>query len=164
MRRLALIITFGLLTILLGGTAASAAQPTHILKQTFSDTFSAPAGELCDFNFSQSFTIVDTGVFLDNGSFRISETAYVTNTNVDTGYTLTEVVHYALKLDESDGRIKQAGLLVQLRDASGKLVVVQAGQLVFDTETGELLKASPAVDPDFASVICPALGGQPAIS
>jgi len=164
MRRLALIITFGLLIIPLGGTAASAAQPTHILKQTFSDTFSAPAGELCDFNFSQSFTIVDTGVFLDNGSFRISETAYVTNTNVDTGYTLTEVVHYALKLDESDGRIKQAGLLVQLRDASGKLVVVQAGQLVFDTETGELLKASPAVDPDFASVICPALGGQPAIS
>ena len=164
MRRLALIISFGLLIVTLGGTAASAAQPGHVLKQTFSDTFSAPAGELCDFNFSQSFTIVDTGVFFDDESFLISETAYVTNTNVDTGYTLTEVVHYALKLDASDARIKQAGLLVHLRDASGKLVVVQAGQLVFDTETGELLKASPAVNPDFAGVICPALGGQPAIS
>jgi hypothetical protein len=164
MRRLALIISFGLLIVPLGGTAASAAQPTHILKQAFSDTFSAPAGELCDFNFSQSFTIVDTGSFFDDGSFLLSETAYVTNTNVDTGYTLTEVVHYALKLDASDARIKQAGLLVQLRDASGKLVVVQAGQLVFDTETGELLKASPAVNPEFAAVICPALGGQPAIS
>ena len=119
---------------------------------------------MCDFDFSQSFTIVDTGVFFDDESFLISETAYVTNTNVDTGYTLTEVVHYALKLDASDGRIKQAGLIVHLRDAAGKLVVVQAGQLVFDTETGELLKVTPAVNPDFAGMICPALGGQPAIS
>ncbi|HSC51965.1 MAG TPA: hypothetical protein VLD16_17015 [Gaiellaceae bacterium] len=162
MRRLALIIGFGLLIVALGATATSAAQPTHILKQTFSDSFSAPAGELCDFNFSQSFTIVDTGVFFDD-SFVLSETAYVTNTNVDSGYTLTEVVHYTLQLDASNGRIRQAGLLVHFRDASGKLVVVQAGQLVFDTETGELLKVTPAVNPDFASVICPALGGQPAI-
>jgi hypothetical protein len=165
MRRLAVIISFGLLIVALGATAAAAtaAKPTHILKESFSDTFSAPAGELCDFNFSQSFTIVDTGVFFDDESFVISETAHVTNTNVDTGYTLTEVVHYTLQLRASDARIKQAGLIVQLRDASGKLVVVQAGQLVFDTETGELIKVTPAVNPDFAGVICPALGGQPAI-
>jgi len=163
MRRLALIISFGLLIVALGATSATAAKPTHILKESFSDTFSAPAGELCDFNFSQSFTIVDTGVFFDDESFVISETAHVTNTNVDTGYTLTEVVHYTLQLRGSDGRISQAGLIVQLRDASGKLVVVQAGQLVFDTETGELLKVTPAVNPDFAGVICPALGGHPAI-
>jgi hypothetical protein len=169
MRRLTLIISFGLLIVALGatagtaGTAGTAAKPTHILKESFSDTFSAPAGELCDFNFSQSFTIVDTGVFFDDESFVISETAHVTNTNVDTGYTLTEVVHYTLQLRASDARIKQAGLIVHLRDASGKLVVVQAGQLVFNTETGELLKVTPAVNPDFAGVICPALGGQPAI-
>ncbi len=163
MHRLALIISFCSLLVALGATAASAAKPTHIHKETFSDTASAPAGELCDFNFTQSFTIVDTGVFFDDESFVIAETAYVTNTNVDTGYTLTEVVHYVLKLDASNGRIKQAGLFVHLRDASGKLVVVQAGQLVFDTETGELLKVTPAINPDFAGVICPALGGQPAI-
>jgi outer membrane protein assembly factor BamB len=164
MRRLALIISLGLLIVALGATAASAARPSHILKETFSDTFSVPAGGLCDFNFSQSFTIVDTGVFFDDDSFVLSETAYVTNTNVDTGYTLTEIVHYTLQLDASDARIKQAGLIVHLRDASGKLVVVQAGQLVFDTETGEPLKVTPAVNADFAGLICPALGGQPAIS
>jgi hypothetical protein len=163
MRRLAFIISFGLLFVALGATAASAAPPTHILKQTLSDSFSAPAGELCDFNFSQSFTIVDTGVMFDDGSFVFSETASVTNTNVDTGSSLSEVVHYVLKLDASNGVIKQAGLVVHLRDASGRLVVVQAGQLLFDTETGELLKVTPAVNPDFASMICPALGGQPAI-
>jgi hypothetical protein len=162
-RKLALLLSIIALPLAVTATAASAARPTHILKQTFSDTFSAPAGELCDFNFSQSFTIVDTGVFFDDESFVLSETAYVTNTNVDTGYTLTEVVHYTLQLRASDARIKQAGLIVHLRDASGKLVVVQAGQLVFDTETGELLKVTPAVNPDFAGVICPALGGQPAI-
>jgi hypothetical protein len=163
MRRLALLISFGLLIVALGATAASAAKPTHILKESFSDSFSAPAGQLCDFNFSQSFTIVDTGVFFDDDSFVLSETAYVTNTNVDTGHSLSEVVHYTLQLRASTGLIKQAGLIVHLRDASGKLVVVQAGQLVIDTETGEVVKVTPAVNPDFAAVICPALGGQPAI-
>ena len=163
MRRLALIMSLGLLIVALGATAASAAKPTHIPKESFSDTFSVPAGALCDFNFSQSFTIVHTGVFFDDESFRLSETAYVTNTNADTDYSLTEVVHYTLQLRASDARLKQAGLIVQFRDASGKLVVVQAGQLVFDTETAELVKVTPAVNPDFAAVICPALGGQPAI-
>jgi hypothetical protein len=163
MRRLAFMIGFGLLIVALAATAASAARPTHILKESFSDSFSAPAGTLCDFNFSQSFTIVDTGVFFDDDSFVLSETAYVTNTNLDTDQSLSEVVHYTLQLNASAGRIKQAGLIVQLRDASGKLVVVQAGQLLIDTETGELVKVTPAVNPDFAAVICPALGGQPAI-
>jgi hypothetical protein len=49
-----------------------------------------------------------------------------------------------------------------LRDASGKLVVQQAGQLVFDTDTGEIVKITPQFNPDFAAVICPALGGNPA--
>jgi hypothetical protein len=62
---------------------------------------------------------VDTGVFFDDDSFVLSETAYVTNTNVDTGYTLTEVVHNTLHLDTSKATFKQAGLFVQLRDASG---------------------------------------------
>jgi hypothetical protein len=159
----AAIISFGLLIVALSASAASAAKPTHILKETFSDSFSAPAGTLCNFNFSQSFMIVDTGVFFDDESFVLSETAHVTNTNVDSGYTLAEVVHYTLQFRASGARIKQAGLIVHLRDPSGKLVAVQAGQLVIDTETGELLKVTPAVNPDFAGLICPALGGRPAI-
>ena len=162
-RNLVAAVSVGLLILGFGATAASAARPAHILKQTFSDSFTAPAGQLCDFEFSQSFTIVDTGTFFDNESFVLSETAYVTNTNVDTGYTLTEVVHNTLHLDTSKGSFKQAGLFVHLRDASGKLVAVQAGQLVFDAETFDLLKVTPAVNPDFAGFICPALGGHPAI-
>ena len=43
----------------------------------------------------------------------------------------------------------------------GQLVVVQSGQLVI-SPTGEIIKVTPAVNPDNAAVICPALGGQPA--
>ena len=40
--------------------------------------------------------------------------------------------------------------------------VQQAGQLLFNTDTGEVVKVTPHFDPDFAAVICPALGGNPA--
>jgi hypothetical protein len=55
---------------------------------------------------------------------------------------------------------KDVGLFWHLRDASGKIVVVQAGQLRFD-ENG-FVSATPNINPDFPAVICPALGGNPA--
>ena len=55
---------------------------------------------------------------------------------------------------------KDVGVFWHLRDASGKMVLVHAGQLRFD-ETG-LIKFTPNLNPDFAAVICPALGGNPA--
>jgi hypothetical protein len=167
MRRLLL---FTCLVVFAGGLSAPAAladQPTHILKQTFSGTFSAPAGTLCDFDYYQTGTIVDTGVIFgdpnDPTRTVIYETQYVTHTNVDTGYTLTEVDHIAIQFDASDATLKQVGIFWHLRDADGKIVVVQGGQRLFNTDTGELLKLTPDLNPDFAAVICPALGGQPAI-
>jgi hypothetical protein len=93
----------------------------------------------------------------------IHETQYVTHTNLETGYILHEVDYLALKFDASEALFKQVGIFWHLRDASGKIVVVQAGQLVFNNDTGELLKFTPSINPDFASVICPALGGESAI-
>jgi hypothetical protein len=147
----------------LSAQAASAGQPTHILKQTFSGTLSFPTGTACDFDYSVSFTIVDTGVIFDDGSMAIHETQYVTHTNVDTGYSLTEVDQFAFQFDASDATFKQVGIVWHLRNPDGKIVVVQAGQLLFNTDTGELLKFTPDINPDGAAVICPALGGQPAI-
>lgn len=66
------------------------------------------------------------------------------------------------QFDAADARLKVVGLNWHLRTPDGKLVVVQAGQAVFDTNTGELLKITPALNPDGAAVICPALGGHPA--
>jgi hypothetical protein len=86
-----------------------------------------------------------------------------THTNLDTGYSLTEVDHFTAEFDDGTARYKQVGIFWHLRDPSGKLVVVQAGQSIFDTNTGELLKVTPNNNPDFAAVICPALGGSPAM-
>jgi hypothetical protein len=38
----------------------------------------------------------------------------------------------------------------------------KAGQLVVNADTGEIVKLTPSINPDFAAVVCPALGGQPA--
>lgn len=60
------------------------------------------------------------------------------------------------------GQIKDVGVFWHLRTADGKLVLVQAGQLVVSAAIGEVLKVTPSVNPDEAAVICPALGGNPA--
>jgi len=73
---------------------------------------------------------------------------------------LTEVDHFTV-FAAADGQTKTVGILWHLRNADGQLVVVQSGQLVI-SPTGEIVKVTPALTPDSAAVICPALGGQPA--
>ena len=77
--------------------------------------------------------------------------------------TQARVDHFTQTFDAGAARFKEVGNFWHLRDARGKLVVVHSGQDIFDTNTGELLKITPNVNPDFAAVICPALGGSPAI-
>jgi hypothetical protein len=166
-RGLFLITCLALFAGALWAPAALADQPTHVVRQTFSNSFSAPAGTLCDFNYQLDVTVVDTVVaFGDpNNPERtvLIETEYNTHTNLDTGYTLSEVDQIVFQFDASDATFKEVGLFWHLRNADGKIVVVQAGQALFNTDTGELLKVTPNFNPDFAAVICPALGGQPAI-
>jgi hypothetical protein len=160
------------LTVLVTGLAvlaytasAAATGPTH-MKFSITDADFAPAGELCDFDYYAPFTAeVNTILFGDpDNPTRVIDhvTLIKTHTNVDTGYSLTEVDHFTQEFDAGAARFTSVGNLWHLRDASGKLVVVHSGQDVFDTNTGELLKVTPNDNPDFAAVICPALGGSPA--
>jgi hypothetical protein len=145
--------------------SAWAAGPLHV-KDTFSGSSTFAAGELCDFNYAETFTVVDnTLVYGDpeNPDKVITqETLYVTHTNTDTGYSLSEVDHAVFTFTSADAHFKQVGLFWALRDASGRLVVQQAGQAVFNTDTGEVVKVTPHFNPDFAEVNCTALGGNPA--
>jgi hypothetical protein len=162
----ALVVLATGLAVLAYSASTAAAAPTH-LRFTVSDTDFAPAGELCDFDYSAPFTAdVNSIVFGDpNNPTRVIDhvTLIKTHTNLDTGYSLTEVDHFTQTFDAGTARFKQVGVFWHLRDPSGNLVVVHAGQIVFDTTTGELVKATPNSGPDFAAVICPALGGSPAI-
>jgi hypothetical protein len=152
-------------TVLTMAVSAWAAGPLHE-QSTFSDSFTFKKGELCDFKYVQTFTVVDNALIYGDpenpDKVIIQETQYVTHTNVATGYSLSEVDHLVLTFTSADAHFKQVGMFWALRDASGKLVVQQAGQFVFNTDTGETVKVTPHFNPDFAAVICPALGGSPA--
>ena len=162
MRRFALVaagIMLGVLTLAAGSTAAWADSPQHV-KSTFPfDPPPLPAGAFCNFTYGEAAT-----VSLDAIIFAGSETDHIaftdTHTNLDTGFSLTETGDFTVFT--AAGQAKTVGIFWHLRNAEGKLVVVQAGQLVISA-AGEILQVTPDVNPDNAAVICPALGGQPAI-
>jgi hypothetical protein len=92
----------------------------------------------------------------------VQETQYNTHINLDTGYALSEVDHVVSEFTAADSTFKQVGRNWALRDATGRLLVQEAGQIVFNTDTGEVVKVTSHLTTDFAGLICPALGGNPA--
>lgn len=165
MRRRFSVLLATLVCSLVLAPAAWAADPIHT-KTSFDADFTIPAWTFCDFELHELAHIIDNSIIFgdpnDPDQVITQETAYVTHVNVDTGYTLTEVDHSVFQFDAADARFKMVGLSWHLRTADGRLVVVGAGQQVFDTNTGELVKITPALPPDAAAVLCPALGGHPA--
>jgi hypothetical protein len=164
MRGFTLVVLVGLVMAGLSAAAPAATKPLHE-KSSFSGEFVFAAGEVCDFPYLQEFSVdLNTLIFGDpENPTRVidHQTQRVSHTNLSTGFALHEVDHVTFTFDAHDATFKQVGVFWHLRDPMGKMVVVQAGQLLFDTETGELLKFTPHLNPDFAAVICPALGGNP---
>jgi hypothetical protein len=149
----------GVLAPVAGGTAAWADGPQHV-RSTATFDFTVPAGAVCDFAVRNAGTVSDNVVIFPDRMIDHIDLS-VAHTNVATGFTLTETDHYT-QFTAADGQTKLVGIFWHLRTAEGKLVVVQAGQIVVSA-TGEVLKVTPSVNPSIAAVICPALGGQPAI-
>jgi len=162
MRRFALVAVgtvLGVLTLAAGSTAAWADGPQHV-KTTFPfDPPPLPAGAFCNFTYGEAATVSLNAII-----FAGSETDHIaftdTHANLGTGFSLTETGDFTVVT--TAGQAKTVGIFWHLRNADGKLVVVQAGQLVI-SPTGEIVKVTPDLNPDNAAVICPALGGQPAI-
>ena len=166
MRRFAMVAVLAMGTVLgvftpaTGTTAAWADGPQHV-KSTFTFENPQPPGALCDFNYGEVATVSLDAIIFADGTETDHIAALVIHTNLETGFSLTEVDHFTV-FTAADGQTKTVGIVWHLRTADGKLVVVQAGQLVI-SPTGEIVKVTPAVNPSTAAVICPALGGQPAI-
>ena len=149
----------GVLAPAAGSTAAWADGPQHV-KSTFTFENPQPPGAFCDFNYGEVATVsLDAIIYAGTETDHIAAT--VIHANLDTGFSLTEVDHFTV-FTAADGQTKSVGIFWHLRNADGQLVVVQAGQVVI-SPTGEILKVTPDLNPDNAAVICPALGGQPAI-
>src|SRR5215472_15903782 len=141
----------GVLTPAAGSTAAWADGPQHV-KSTFPfDPPPLPAGAFCNFTYGEAATVSLNAII-----FTGSETDHIaftdTHTNLDTGFSLTETGDFTVFT--TAGQTKTVGIFWHLRNAAGQLVI---------SATGEIVKVTPDVTPDNAAVICPALGGQPAI-
>ncbi len=149
----------GALAPVAGSTAAWADGPQHE-KSTFTFVDTTPAGTFCDFTWRAVGTGSDNVVTTPNNTID-HVVLHITHTNLDTGFTLTETDHFT-GVTAAGGQTRLVGIFWHLRNADGKIVVVHAGQLVF-SDKGELLKFTPNSGPDEAAVICPALGGHPAM-
>jgi hypothetical protein len=161
MRRFAMVAAgtmLGVLALATGSTAAWADDPQHV-KSTFTFENPQPPGAFCDFNYGEVATVsLDAIIYAGTETDHIAAT--VIHTNLDTGFSLTEVDHFTV-FTAADGQTKSVGIFWHLRNADGQLVVVQAGQVVI-SPAGQIVKVTPDLNPDSAAVICPALGGQPA--
>ena len=161
MRRMLAVIVIGVVVAFAAATGAAGAGPA--LHQSFpiSGDDVSPAGTVCDFNEEDSFTGTLTFTAAPNGEFVQQQSIYVTHTNLDTGYTLTEhdVTTTIVPASGSTGMV--AGVFWHLRDPSGKIVLVGAGRLVFDLATGETISFTPnsSLARSAAEILCPALGG-----
>ncbi len=154
-RRLLLALTLGMLATGVLVPVAAAAAPERFTEPLAGDLF-FPAGTLCDFDYRQVYSGTDV-VTIFGDRVQVQETVTVAHTNVGSGDTLTE--HDRLFFTFAEDHEKDVGVFWHLRDASGNMVLVQAGQVHFD-DSG--ITHTPNVNPDFAAVICPALGGNPA--
>jgi hypothetical protein len=167
--RLLLIAIVGGL-VFLQAAPAWAATPPDREPLSFTDSFTSPAGTLCD------FTLVDTVdiegfviTYFNSEGEPIREFSYVaatvTHTNVDTGATLVERLPESSQTNFVENIGQTVGLQWNLVDENGKKVLVVAGRVQYTLEPFEVLSITPRVEQyffDYAGVICPLLGGSPA--
>lgn len=153
-----------------GAAAAGSANAGDVLHLKATSPLIAhdfPAGTVCDFAYHEEFiNTSNVKVFFDDAGnpVRVEEQAElsVLHRNLETGFTLTEVVHYAFHFDLVAGEVTLTGNWWHLRDPDGRIVFVGGGTWIRDLVTGQLLRATPNVGSNFAEVNCTLLGGAPA--
>jgi hypothetical protein len=158
---LAMGTVLGVLAPVAGSTAAWAGGPEHV-KSTETGGFTLEAGEFCDFTLGVVGTFSDDAVIFPDKEIHHIRIQFA-DTNLDTGFTLTERDNVVEHVTRADGQVKEVGLHVSFRTPDGKLVVHYAGLVVFDGE-GNVLRFTPNSTnlAGFAAVLCTALGGSPA--
>ena len=155
-------VATGMLLTTGAGTALADGPASHS-KFSFSGENLYPAGTLCNFTLDDTFTVEVNFAAAPNGANQTLLTEHNTHTNVDTGYSLTEVDHVNQVGPPPSSTSMQVGIFWHLRDASGQAVLVKAGEVTFDS-TGNVISFTPnsSFDQTYAQIICPALGGSPA--
>ena len=160
MRRL--MIPLGILVLVLALAPAATASPPTKTSVTIDATGTAPAGTRCDFTLHQEGTITLDRTDWSNGRYEVHSTEQVTFTNLDTGQVITGRGVGNAHGDSSGEH--DSGLVLQLRDSSGKLVFNAAGRSTWVNVGGGtlLLVSATPNSADGIPAICSALGGNAA--
>jgi hypothetical protein len=161
------ILAAGLATFILlttGAGTALANDPAAHFKFSFPVEILSPAGTVCNFTLDDKSTVQVIFTAAPDGGNTTFLTEYTTHTNLDTGYSLTEVDEINLVAEPVSPIGVQAGIFWHLVDSSGQVVLVKAGEATIDPATGNLVSFTPnsGFDQTYAQIICPALGGSPA--
>jgi len=165
MKRMLLAISVAAAALLALTAGTARADPATHFTFSFSGQNVNPAGTACDFNEQETFTINGIVTLTPDGQRGTATfTEYFTHTDLDTGYSLSEVDHVTATTQLVRGTFMDVGIFFHLRDASGKNVLVKAGALTVDATTGEFLSFTPnsGWDETAGQILCPLLGGSPA--
>jgi hypothetical protein len=150
-----------------GPATAATLHPTHVTRSVGPLVADLPAGAVCDFAYHQQVSYTQNLTRFTDASgtlVRVEDEVDLTvlHRNVETGRVLTEEDHYAAFVDLVDGTVRETGTTWELRDESGRLVRHGAGLVEYDLVKDAMVGDTPGADADFATTICPALGGAPA--
>jgi hypothetical protein len=141
--------------------AAAAAPPVH-WSLAGDENNPKPAGTLCDFNYTVRFHFEADVASFSDGREEWHWEIDGTHLNLDTGRSVSDIDRYSVTYYPDHE--KDAGVFFHLRDASGKPVAVYAGQLYFsDTGVKFTPNSGGSGTAAYAAIVCPALGGQPAV-
>ncbi len=168
---IAVVVASGLFSA--SATTANARRPIHTDPQTSHGTTFSPAGTGCDFDFLLEWTRTYSLTLFwgDQGHQKGHFVESTTLTNLDTGYQLHDTItynfHFRSFRSHDAGLSRWVGVLWHLRDSSGKIVAVHAGQIAYRStlDDSTLVKATPNSVPfgeETLAFLCPALGGSPA--
>jgi hypothetical protein len=160
MTGIVLLVTAAAAVVLLCPATVLANPPTHTTQHVDTAYVLAP-GELCAFSVAvhsvgdNDFTTFDDGSFIAHSSFSD------TYTNLDTRSVLYVRSAYTGHVEHSAFTIgHDTGAFLQLRDANGKLLAQDSGQLAFDFSPGApgITKVTPNAEAAITQdVICAAL-------
>lgn len=167
MKRLCLVLATLAGCLVVAAPSAGAQQVTHV-KDSFTYSVFLPAGTFCTNGVHNSGTVYENiSIYGDpDNPARVLNHQLQDNfwTNAATGQTLTDTDHFTFNFNAAAGTFSFRGLGFHIKNAQakGRTIAVGAGLLVFDANTGAVIRFTPHAVPDAAAFMCPLLDTSPA--
>lgn len=153
MRRIGTLMTLlsaSLLALAIAAPASLAVPPEVVFDVTFEDEFTIPAGEICDFDviISSSGRAIHRHYFDQNGNV-VKHQTWVQGTDTATNPESGKSLHgrfafsdFVRQHDDEFGPFAVNGLAFHFNAPGAGIVLLDAGRVVFDFDTGDPISIS----------------------